>query len=419
MHAVVVGQGLDYGGSVIALTHRQAEYLAEQGDRVTLVSDRCPPDLNGVNCVEVQSLGSRVSRRLDFELVRWVRRIPSSKWRSLLRTKDVVPQLLFPRKAARRIEQIHRESPIDCIFTQQCIVPPPLLRFQASNGVPLVVIPQADIFHPSWWESLGIPLTLYYHHGTKVSFRHASRVLAVSRQLARSAIACGARPDRVSVIPNGVDISEIGPIRAANSSLQRKAKCELLYVGRLFHYKDVDTLLDALSLVKEESWFCRLVGGGPLEDHLRAKAAKLGISGKCEFAGSLPRCNLRPYYELADCFVLPSLTEGLPFVLAEATTCGLPVVCTHVGGNPDIVENGKTGLVVPPREPHALAEAIDHICADDELRRRMGEEAERVSKRFALSHVLKAFREALKAVVEETGASRKPHQTGSGSKEET
>jgi len=387
-------------GAVYSIARRHAEYLAEYGDKVTLISDLCPKYLEGVNCIHVDSLNSRASRRLDFELVRFIRNIPSSKWRTLLASKGLIPQLLFPFKAAQCVQQILLSEKIDCLLCEQVIVPLGLRRVQEIYSIPIVFVEHGPDVFASPWVFLGIPLTIYYRFATKVIYKTVNHIIAVSKGMARCVESHGANKDKISVVHNGIDINEIGGNRSDQTPLQRKGKHELLFVGSLEVRKGVLTLLETLSLLRSKSVYCHIVGDGPLANELRLKADRLDISHISEFVGNQHRKNIGAYYSLADCLILPSLNEGHPVVLLEALASGLPVVGSNVTGISETIEHGKTGFLVPPRDAQALARAILRICEDEELRRSMSQEAKKAAKRFAWPHLLKSFRDTLVEVVE-------------------
>ena len=145
------------------------------------------------------------------------------------------------------------------------------------------------------------------------------------------------------------------------------------FVGRLSEEKAIPTLLAAFALVKQQvpNSVLSVVGTGPLEQELKAYAFSLGITEQVRFAGYLSN----PFEALKqfDLFVLPSRTEGCPIVILEAMAMGLPVVATRVGGNPELVADGESGLLVPPNDPKAMADAILKILTGGDLARKMGE----------------------------------------------
>ena len=104
-----------------------------------------------------------------------------------------------------------------------------------------------------------------------------------------------------------------------------------------------------------------LVGDGPEREHLTEDAARLAITEICRFAGH--RNDVRPWYRTASVFALPSHSEGSPNVVLEAMAAGVPVIATEVGGVPEIMQDGVTGLIVPPQQPRRMAEGLATVVA--------------------------------------------------------
>jgi glycosyltransferase involved in cell wall biosynthesis len=162
----------------------------------------------------------------------------------------------------------------------------------------------------------------------------------------------------------------------------------VLSVGRFHEQKDQATLLHAWAAVHERYPGATLVlmGSGRLESSLRRLAGSLPLAGSVRIVR--PRADLDPAYRAADIFVLSSLWEGLPYVLIEAMSFALPVASTNVDGIPEAVEDGVSGLLVPPCTPEALAGAIGRLLRDPATRVRMGETGRRiVRERFGLERM--------------------------------
>lgn len=156
----------------------------------------------------------------------------------------------------------------------------------------------------------------------------------------------------------------------------------LLAVARAMPKKGLDTLLEALArLPADLAWRLDHVGGGPLLDALRAAAERLGIADRVTWHGSQPQPRVVALLRAADLFALPSRIaadgdrDGLPNALLEAMASALPVVATPVSAIPEAVEDGRTGLLVPPDDPAALASALARLARDPQLRHRLGSAA--------------------------------------------
>ena len=151
----------------------------------------------------------------------------------------------------------------------------------------------------------------------------------------------------------------------------------LLFVGRLRYYKGLDTLIRALPSVAAS---LLVAGSGPMAEAWQALARSVGVAERIAWLGDVPDADLPTLYHLADLFVLPAshASEAFGLVQVEAMAAGLPVICTELGTGTSYVNvSGETGLVVPPRDPAALAAAINALLADPERRARMGQAGRR------------------------------------------
>lgn len=178
----------------------------------------------------------------------------------------------------------------------------------------------------------------------------------------------GVPPGRLTVVPNGVDTEFFQP-RAGD---QAPGPPVLLCVARLVPDKDHDTLLAAFAQLtaRHPGAELRLVGSGPRRPALKHKVQELGLSGQVKFLPTTK--DVRPLYQKADIFVLSSVAEALPNVILEAMAAGLPVVATRVGGVPEAVASGDTGLLVAPGDAPGLAAALARLLDEPETRLNMG-----------------------------------------------
>lgn len=155
----------------------------------------------------------------------------------------------------------------------------------------------------------------------------------------------------------------------------------LVSVGRLKEPKDFSTLVRALARLDDVPHRALVAGDGPDREALEAEIAELGVA--VELPGE--RRDVPELLAGADAFVLSSRSEGLPISILEAMSAGLPVVASAVGGVPELVVDGETGLLVPPGDPEALADALGRLLGDAELRRRLGAAGrERAEREFGL-----------------------------------
>lgn len=200
----------------------------------------------------------------------------------------------------------------------------------------------------------------------------------------------------IRVVGNGVDDKFFVPGKPSRNPSY------VLYVGRLVYSKGL------IDLVKSAEYVCRedpsaifiIVGDGPLKTHLIKLINKTPSSKRILLVGPVDRKSLLKYYQEATVYVLPSYYESFPNTTLEGMACGLPVVATRVGDLPKIVKNGKTGFLVPPRNPKILGDAILTLLKDDALRERMGKASRKEVERnygwdFLTDKVLDCYKLAM------------------------
>jgi glycosyltransferase involved in cell wall biosynthesis len=181
---------------------------------------------------------------------------------------------------------------------------------------------------------------------------------------------------RVSVVPLGLELNDLLARESPDRSLRQtlgwtEEHVVVGYVGRFVPIKDVDTLIAGFARFasREPRGRLLLVGDGELRASLEAQVRSLGLDGAVRFVGW--RRDLAQVYGAMDVVGLTSRNEGTPVSLIEALAAGLPVVATAVGGVPDVIRQGETGLLIPPGNPAAFAAALDQIVSDADLRQRM------------------------------------------------
>jgi rhamnosyl/mannosyltransferase len=174
----------------------------------------------------------------------------------------------------------------------------------------------------------------------------------------------------------------------------------MLFVGRLVYYKGLDVLCEAMTRCPGT---LLIIGTGPLEGAVRQWVDRRGLEARVTFVGDVPDDDLPAYYQACDMLVLPSTekTETFGIVQLEAMAAGTPVVSTNLStGVPWVNQDGASGLVVPPADAGALAEAVCRLGADAALRRRLGEGARaRAVSMFSLERMVASFKDIVEAVV--------------------
>ena len=242
----------------------------------------------------------------------------------------------------------------------------------------------------------------YRLKGEQAVLAHADRIVAATpAELAQLQWLYQADPKKIVVIPPGVDLSHFYPIPVEEAKeFIGVPPCErtLLFVGRIEPLKGIDTLIEAIVLLKDQGEFERypfclaVIGGEPEinQDSMSAEMARLqelrakfGLTNLITFLGKRDQDTLPYYYSAAEAVVVPSQYESFGMVALEAMACGTPVVASQVGGLAFLVQDGVTGYTVPTSDPQALADRLLSLIRDPDLRDRMGKQAAEFAKDYS------------------------------------
>lgn len=207
------------------------------------------------------------------------------------------------------------------------------------------------------------------------ALRQARIVVTPSHYLRDLVVRWGVAPHRVEVIPNGVDDEFFA---ASPPRPRTEPRLRALFVGRLTNWKGVETLLLAARELPQVD--VAIVGDGPELPELRTLAAQLDLGERVVFLGRFDRAATRQEMLRSHVLVLSSLYEGLSHTLLEAGAVGLPCIASRCGGNPEVIEHGANGLLVPPQDPAAVAVALAQLMRDEPYRHRLATEAWRRSR---------------------------------------
>jgi glycosyltransferase involved in cell wall biosynthesis len=293
-----------------------------------------------------------------------------------------------------------------------------LLRLLRKNvDVVIAFTPHSNLLGlPLAWIS-GVPVRIGTHHGyiegSSKGFALAhgllsnswicSKMVAVSAQVKEFAIRNeGVYPKKITVIENGIESKK----SSVNTKLIRhkyRRKLNLndtdilaITVGRLTVQKGYAILIDAISVVGPKFPRVHFVfaGDGPLRAELERNVEQLGITNSVIFLGI--RKDVPELLLASDIFVQPSLWEGLSIALLEALAAGVPVVATSVEGVIDVVEDGKSALLVPAKDSLKLAATLERLITDRELRSRLSREGrERVEKHYSIDKMCNSYNELI------------------------
>jgi glycosyltransferase involved in cell wall biosynthesis len=307
----------------------------------------------------------------------------------------------------------------------------PVVCLHRPNGVrPSLILSLARIFHgihPAVVHThdaraliyaapaarmMGIRRIIHTQHGQNLGMtprrlkliRYAAKLaqnyVCVSQDARDVAAAQGIPQDRLHVIYNGIAVDRFkASCKAHSERLTGNKKKSLVAIARLSPEKGISNLLKAVALIHRELPDLQLevAGEGPCHADLLREANQLGIYEKVQFLGQVS--DPAKVLGCGRVFALPSNSEGVSLTLLEAMAAGVPVVATSVGGTPEVLENDKTGLMVPPQNPEELANAIKQLWHDNELRDRLSlAAAQRVSEQFDINRMAQEYNQLYQGI---------------------
>ena len=201
---------------------------------------------------------------------------------------------------------------------------------------------------------------------------------------------------RILVNFHGLELSQF-----ESNGKTRNPAFEMISVGTLQDHKGFQYLIPALGMLRDRklNFKCTIIGGGPLEEDLRKHIQLLSLEPFVRMTGPLKQDEVLPYYKKADLLILMAQPEwhwGIPNVLVEALAAKTAVITTKFGSVEELVRNGETGLIVSPKSPEALAEAIERLYRDDSFRMKLAEAGYQiVCDQFNLEKNIQQFSERL------------------------
>ena len=292
-------------------------------------------------------------------------------------TNGSVGTLTFSHRYGSLVQEVLERERFDVLHFHEPFVPflsLQLLRFSTSVNI--------ATFHAyaGWSPS--------YEFGKRALKRFARRLHG------RIAVSAAARhfidryfPGDYKVIPNGVDLKDFANVHPFGR--WRDGTANLLYVGRFENRKGVLYLLKAYRTLRKDGYDCRLllIGQGPQEREARRYVATRRLQG-VEFLGRVSEEDKARYFATADVYVSPATgQESFGIVLLEAMAAGAPIVCSDIHGYKGVVRRGEQALLVPPKDPEALTEAIAKLLADPEMRARMGASGRERARQYGWDNI--------------------------------
>ncbi len=373
----------DYGG-VGVYNEAMARAYAELGHEVTVVTARSSHDQLDV----ADEDGVRVYR-----VDRWVESYRARQLPLLGRHLRSLRHLVYSRQVSGLLDRLAHERRLDVVEFAEINAEGLFATLQGRNRLPTVVrchTPHVLLRQttPSGDRAFDTSL-IELAEGAFV--RRATMLTAPSADLARRVEReMQLRPGRIRVVPNAIDVAEFSPASHGAETLNGGSPT-ILHVGRLEREKGIFVLAEALARLAASErtaggdagvpWRVVFVGGDRTDaagmsnqERLERFFAEHGLAGRVELRGFVAQEELVSLYRAADLCVVPSvLYESFSYTCLQAMACGRPLVATTMGGVPEVVVDGDTGLLVPPGDPTALADALQRLIDDAALRRRLGD----------------------------------------------
>ncbi len=308
-------------------------------------------------------------------------------------------KLRYAKDAIKIAKQIYQDVGFDLIVCQDPFLTGWVgLKLKSKLDVKLLVH-----FHGDFWLNKKWLKEKWYNHFllplSKLVAKKADCVRVVSHGIKNKLIRNGIKKNKIQVIPTPVDLNKFLTCDAARVYELKKKYAPreavdkiILFVGRLEKEKNLSWFLKVFKAVKQEYNNVRLliIGEGSLKKKLQVASHKLQVARSVEFIGRVGHSDLTNYYHLADIVVLPSTSESFGKVLAEAAAAGRPCVATATTGAKEIIQDKKTGFLVPINNQKQMIEKIIKLLKDEKLAQQMGEKArEHVKKDFSSAELYK------------------------------
>ena len=361
IHILHVMEELLLGGALTAVTKLRIGGLSPDRFKHTLVIIGRNPELSELADVNCESIHCRMDGIWDFF--------------SILRLKKIIKE--------RRADIVHTHMPRADVIGRTAA---------RLASTPVVISTIAALDKHRNLRSKAIHSLL-----DRITLRFVTGFICVSEAIARHFIEWAPEVrNRVVRIYNGVDLERFnGNIKSRDAKKYYKLSAEIPVIGvtaRLCPVKGIEYLLKAVRRLSDQkvNVQCMIVGDGESRADLQELAKKLDIHNKVVFTGYCE--DVSQALAAMDLFVISSISEGLPNSILEAMAMRIPVVSTAVGGVGEVVKNGDTGILVPPKDANQLAKAIMTLISDDNMRRAMGNKGrDLVSSHFGYDKMIKVY----------------------------
>jgi len=321
----------------------------------------------------------------------FIHRIPIGKNKNNLHYQSQKELLVYLWKAYSFSKKLMKDNSYDLshsFFTVPCGFISLLLKWK--YGIPYVVsLRGSDV--PGYSERFTF-LYAFIRPLIRLIWKKSFAVVSNSQGLRELALKTNPQ-QKIDVIANGIDIQQF-KFQVKNGPL---SDFKILCVTRITPRKGVRYLIEAFRKLSEnnDSISLQIIGDGDEKNELESLVREFGIESRVDFTGLIAHEKLPPYFERADVFVLPSLNEGMSNSMLEALASGLPLIATDTGGTKELIEDGKNGFIIKMKNSSDLAEKIEILIVNSDLREKMREEsrkkAETMSWEKAANQYMKVY----------------------------
>lgn len=345
---------------------------------VTLVIEWHPNSVGGVQ-THVRDLASKLSKT-GFNVIIVSRRVglgdvAFQEAEGYHTVNSLIPvDILMVPPDPRDLEEALREAKPDVVHSHHIFTLTPLMALKVAHDMNIGRLATNHTIFLAYdfrllWNTVSIVLPTRYY------LQYAQAVISISKAADTfvESIMGSEFPARRYVIPNGVDVERFKP------PTREPDEDSILFIGRLVYRKGLHVLIEAFSRIADNRDATLYVaGGGYMEIPSKILAKAYGVDDKVKFLGVVPESEKPKIYGKAKIVVVPSLfNESFGITALEAMASGRPLIATKVGGLEELVKHGKTGILVNPGSPDELADAIEMLLDDKNLRSRLGENARR------------------------------------------
>jgi glycosyltransferase involved in cell wall biosynthesis len=301
--------------------------------------------------------------------------LTKGKFRPLLSVAGKVTKYNFESWNLRVFDLKKLTADLDIIYSADMWYP---YTYQAvKTGIPTIVME---------WENIPQNVEAFpYSKIKKYNREHATHFVAITEKAKEALVIEGVRPNRISVVPAGLDCEKFKPAERNEQVAKKlgisKDSIRILFVGRLVPEKGIFDLLNAFSILLRNVQNVELLivgsGSSSMQIQISQLVENLKIGGKVKFLGSIEYSNMPQIHNLADVFCLPSIptktwAEQFGYSLVEAMACGKPVVSTSSGSIPEVVKDRATGILVKPNDPRGLESALEELILNKQERNAFG-----------------------------------------------